>query len=291
MLHNFKRILVPTDFSACADNALRYACWLASILNSKITIVHAYDELISSDVHMIATKEYLPRGAKESKRQLHQAIASLSQAYPTVAFENEVVPGWVDEVIVDVSHKKKIDLVVMGTSVHLNANDFFVGSKTAQMISHLKTAVLVIPENADFRPIHKILYATNFEYEDVDAISSIIALAEVFEAEIQIVHISTDKKPRTIRHDEEIMEWFEEITQKKVKYKHLTFKTIVSGASMISEMENLVYTNHIDLMAMSTTGKTFLKRLFEGSLSRELSYKTEIPLLVFHIEASNNLNQ
>lgn len=290
LFHKFKTILVPTDFSECATNALEYACRLANTVKSKIVLGHAYDILIASEVDAFSIEDDISLAKEEAEKHLDEVILKYQHQYPDLVIEKAIEQGPLNQAIAGIIYNQKIDAVIMGTKGINGINEYFAGSNTASVIENIEVPLLVVPKGVQYKPLKKIAFTTNFEYDDVDAIGQITRLAESYKAQIEVVHIVEDQKPN-VRRDEEVMDWFREITENKVSYPLISFKNVVSSENLLSEVEDLIEKDNIDLIAMSTRGRTFLQKMFAASFTKKMAQYTEIPLLVFHINQPNNLNE
>ena len=64
------------------------------------------------------------------------------------------------------------------------------------------------------------------------------------------------------------------------KYNEPRFTaTHVSGIDFIDSMQDYVDKNNVDILAMFTHRRKFLEKIFKPSITRKMSYYTEIPLL------------
>jgi len=290
LFQKFKTILVPTDFSECAANALEYACRLANTVKSKIVLGHAYDILIASEVDVFSIEDDINLAKEEADKHLDEVILKYKHQYPDLVLEKAIEQGPLNQAIAGIIYNQKIDAVIMGTKGINGINEYFAGSNTASVIENIEVPLLVVPNGVQYKPLKKIAFTTNFEYDDIDAIGQITRLAESYKAQIEVVHIAEDLKPN-IRRDEEVMDWFREITENKVSYPLISFKNVVSSENLLSEVEDLIEKDNIDLIAMSTRGRTFLQKMFAASFTKKMATYTEIPLLVFHINQPNSLNE
>src|SRR5688572_28123824 len=109
-----KNILVPTDFSANANNALDYAIELAKMDDADLIIFHAYQlPFISPEAGMAATAEQIDaiiEGAKKGIQKLAARVAAKK-----VRGSYLLMQGVAADAILQVITKKRINLVVMGT--------------------------------------------------------------------------------------------------------------------------------------------------------------------------------
>jgi hypothetical protein len=85
--------------------------------------------------------------------------------------------------------------VVMATHGATLKEQFFVGSITVHLSKNLKYPVIVVPAGTIYKPVSKILFATDLENLYDLPVEKIINIVTAFNAEIDIVHVykSEDK--------------------------------------------------------------------------------------------------
>src|SRR5580698_1652878 len=112
---NFKRILVPTDFTETSDRAIDYALSLAERLGSSVTIMHAYEIPIIGfpDGALVATADIATQIANASRAGLDSAVSRRQGA--KVKIDGILRDGVAWEEINKVADEIVADLIVIGT--------------------------------------------------------------------------------------------------------------------------------------------------------------------------------
>ena len=103
-----KKILVPTDFSANAMNALRYAIELARTFESKITLIHTYEVIKRTDM-LVSMEEVIQKDIDRETRALKKKIPE------DLLADIVVKKGEAVGIISDLAEYGSFDLIVMGT--------------------------------------------------------------------------------------------------------------------------------------------------------------------------------
>ena len=133
-----RRILVPTDFSDAADQALRYAIDLASKLGAEIHLVHAWQLSAyaspSSDL------------AKGMERDLAADLAALAQRYGAhgVVIHRSLRMGVPYVEITEAAKDLSCDLVVIGTTGKTGLEHFLLGSVAERIVRTSEVPVLTV---------------------------------------------------------------------------------------------------------------------------------------------------
>jgi universal stress protein A len=142
----FDKILLPTDFSDHADEALRYALALAQTHAASLCLVHAYDILpytlpegmpMVDDVQMGQLREAL-------EKQL-QTAAERARAGGATQVTTQLVTGSASTEIVRVAAELQADLIVMGTHGRTGLTHLLIGSVTEKVVRKAPCPVLTVP--------------------------------------------------------------------------------------------------------------------------------------------------
>lgn len=104
--NNNNNILVPTDFSEIANNALGHALAIADVYKNEITLLNIQDEggflgLFGNDEKMGLIKE-----AVEMK--MDKLIAESAKNYPNVKINKRVEYGRIFKVITEIAEKENL---------------------------------------------------------------------------------------------------------------------------------------------------------------------------------------
>src|SRR5688572_33314236 len=107
-----KNILVTTDFSQPAYNAVVFAAQLAQQAGARLVLFHAYHPAILLEEETIwADTEVLE---KEVQEKIDQLARELHNTY-NISVTRVLKPGFAVDEILDVSKKVKADLLIIGT--------------------------------------------------------------------------------------------------------------------------------------------------------------------------------
>ncbi|MCC8425500.1 universal stress protein [Mucilaginibacter sp. UR6-11] len=283
-----KTILVPTDFSAAADNAGRYALQLAKSLHTGIRLVHAFK--VPIEVPGAAQVAWPLEDYSSIKKQVTEDLSFLSgkleqeeregsatgSYHPVVSYDSAV--GTVKDIVRNQMDEQQLNLVAMGMSGEGGLSRFFLGSQSRDLIDAAPFPVLLIPKEAHFVPIRKIAFATDLSLEDVEVIHSLVSLARYLNAEILIAHCA-DEKYASDGHVREAKDFLAEITEKAgydhIYYRHVKSIDVEHGLDWLSEH------GQIDILSMVHHPRHFLAKLLTGSHTQAMARHVHIPLLVF----------
>ncbi len=145
MPHGPTRILVATDFSAHAQNALDYAMSIARSQGAALVLVHALEAPDPLTMVGGSIKPMLDLGAATAKaEELLQAEAARVQAGQMLA-ASEVRRYRAEQEILSAARDHAADLVVLGTRGHRGVQRFMLGSVSERVARACPVPVLIIP--------------------------------------------------------------------------------------------------------------------------------------------------
>ena len=274
-----KTILVPTDFSKNAENAIDFAIAFAKKEDAKLILLHAYHYTYPiSDFPVEIIAEEISAVQKNSEENLKKLCLDIMQN-KKVRCERICKEGLATDVILEVSNKIHPDFIVMGTKGASGMKEVFFGSNTAIVIEKSQYPVIAVPDGTLFHGIKKITYATNYYESDMDAIKKLSEIAEPFKAVINVLHIADGEF--IPEGENELLKQFVSRVSKKVDYNNFSFQVII-GEDIEKELGNYLKNDSTDLFSMSTLHRTLWKKLFGKSITKRVAYHTHIPLLAFH---------
>lgn len=275
-----KTILVPTDFSANAETALHFALLLAKKLKAKLILAHIYQVAvtISSAPHNVMSVEKEEEQMK-AEREI-KALCLHIQHAEGINYEYFIEEGETIETLLRIMKEKSVELVVMGTRANSRFSSGVIGSTTSDLMAKAKCPVLALPEGVRFDSgIKKMTYATDYKQNDISSIKKLVEIAAVFNAQINVLHISGDE----IDAEDEVklMSEFMSKVNSSVNYNNLSFQ-IMHGNNVGEKLEQYIDEGSTDMLVMATHYRSFMDRLFGRSITKEVVLETTIPLLAFH---------
>jgi nucleotide-binding universal stress UspA family protein len=272
-----KTILVPTDYSDVAGNALQYAVELAKFSNAKLILLHAYQVPVpTGEVPiMLITPQELEKSNQERIKKLEKEITVQVSGKSEV--ESVVRVGFTVEEIMDVVKEKKADLIVMGITGTGKLSETLIGSHTASLIKQTKTPVLVVPKDARWQEVSKIVLACNYsEPVNTKAINSVKEFAKLFNAKILVLDV---EKPVAVPMYENTAAG--EVLENTLRgVDHALFYS--SAENMTDGINTFADEHKCDWVAMIPHKHTILSRLFHESNTKKMAFHTHIPLLSIH---------
>lgn len=279
-----KTLLVPTDFSPNAENAMYFAFQLARKMQAGIILMHAYRLPIPvADIPYHILAEEQKNKEKETEALLRKECSGLINAGgPEV--EYLAVEGFGMDAIIETAEKRDVDYIIMGTKGRSNLAGTVFGSITSRVIERSKVPVMAIPQKIEFfQPIKKITYATNYHRSDIPAIRKIAELAAALDARVHILHITNDDAAS--ENETASMQKFNLKIKERIVGSHLSFQ-VMHGPDVEQELQRYVANEATDMLVLSTHVRNLADRIFGTSLTRHLVLNASIPVIAFHYRDS-----
>ncbi|MFD1770352.1 universal stress protein [Sphingobacterium suaedae] len=273
-----KTILILTDFSETALHAATYAADLGKQIGAeRLIIYHSYGQVpVATDIPVPETDssyllEFSLRGLEEVERALRKRLD------PSV----EVIT-LADELPVDVGMKQLIEqwavgLVVVGQTGKTGWEKFWIGSHTARLIATCPVNLLIIPKGSVFLSIDNVLFAC-----ELNSIDRTVPTGEVdwwlrsLGARLLVLNVATGGSaldPDTIPEQYKLHELLDVFSP---QYHYIQEEDVVDGISKFA------VDHHVGLVMAVPKNHNWLERVFRRSVSKNLSERTWVPLLLLH---------
>jgi nucleotide-binding universal stress UspA family protein len=143
------RILVPTDFSETADQALRYAGGLARALGARLTIVYADPFVPPIDfTATVGAWDEFSFVSLQARAQDHLRSDAEANIDPAVPYDIAIrVDPPLDGILAE-ARATEADLIVMGTHGRTGFRRLIIGSVTEAVMRYAKVPVIAVPPHA-----------------------------------------------------------------------------------------------------------------------------------------------
>ena len=288
-----KHILVPVDFSKSSEKALIAAVNIATVLASKLVIMHCYinpllHSIPSSDIYaydstLLARLENSEERANEKFRTFVEKISKEvgKEKWEKINIEFIIKHGYAEEDIIFYAQNHPTQLVIMGSGGK-NEHSTTVGSITADVMYNAPVPVLVVPEESEtkteFNKLSKVLYATDFDEKDFVILDKLMKILKPFHTRLVCAHVG---QPTENGWDLARLDGMKDILQEK--YKNCEFEChLIVGRNTQESLEKFIREEKIEILTLTTHKRNMISRLFNPSLARKMVYHTNTPLLIFH---------
>ena len=274
-----KRILVPTDFSANARNALAYGRELAKLLHAEIILFHAYHiPYVHAEMPAGMYQTAIDEAQEETQNKLQELGKSELETSQEQGVKYQVGSrlGFAVETILSYAEEVEADMILMGTQGSNGLADVILGSITSSVIERSSLPVMAIPEGCSFQPVENWLFATNYDVADAESLKQLITIAKPLKASIPVVHIKTGSD----EVEEQQASSFKHVVQQEVDYDAISFE-VIEADDVPSGIEAYTQNQQVDGLALVKRKRNFLSSMFHSSITKKLSFHSKVPLLIF----------
>ncbi len=277
-----QKILIPTDFSENAWNAIDYAMQLFRNRRCTFYLLNTYTPVIPSSRFMAkmidgvrivdAVRENSEQGLNKTVRRIQTKYGNPDHSFETISSFNLLV-----EEVKDIVETFGINLVVTGTKGASGVDEVFMGSNTVRIIKSVrKCPVLAIPYHFEYVTPTEIAFATDFNrFYTTSELEPLLDLAKMFKATIRIVHVQYGIKALT------------ELQQFNLNMLRRYLNDVEHYVHTVSELNSVSHTLEtfskelgIHLLAMLNYQHSYMEKMTREPIIKRTAFHTQIPLLV-----------
>lgn len=270
-----KRILVPTDFSAPAMQALQFAVDVAERSRGQIHLVHVVDLPLIKDSLLTPTIYVDDSIVKDSVAKAQKSFDRAIEKYKDrdAKISCSVEYGNPSMAILKLIEEQKSDLVIMGTKGASGLKEILVGSNTEKIVRGSKVPVISIPLGSKISTIKNIVFPNSLREENEALTLAVKTMQGFFKAKVHIVYVNT---PAIFKRD------YETIGRLRTYARRYMFKDAeIHVYNDLSEQEgtmNFATEIGADMIAMGTHGRQGLGHLFSGSIAEDVVNHVKCPI-------------
>lgn len=276
-----KKILVPTDFSENAENALQIAAQLAQKFKSEIYLLHMI-ELPSNESGPLGERRSndLPEALGFMKLAKKRFTEILSRPYLKDIKVREIVEfHQAFEGIMETSREHGCDFIVMGSKGASGFKEMFIGSNTEKVVRTSEIPVLVIKDARPNFAVRDFVFATNLDNSNKRTLEKVVEFAKLMDARLHLLYINTANEFITSKDTDTYLEKYVE----DIDFDNYEFH-IYNDDSVEQGVLNFAKKINADLIGIATHGRKGLSHFFNGSISEDLVNHAHSPVITFKLE-------
>lgn len=276
-----KQILLPTDFSENAYNAILYA--IEMFRDEKVTFIllHAYKVFEYHETSQLTAapgEKHLEKARKDAEKDLKKLLTKISKK----AGKDQIFRTSTHNLLLVDAIKKELrahkhHLIIIGTQGRTGNTEVVYGSNTINIMEEVERCpVLAVPAHASFRPPKEIVLANSFKVEltpnDLDFLTG---FAKKFNASIRILHIAEEGNlNRSQQFNRKQLQ--EKLEGVKHSFHLLEYLSVPLGVYSFTE------SRQSDIIAFVNKKHTVIQNLLLKPLYKNLAFFTKVPVLVLH---------
>jgi nucleotide-binding universal stress UspA family protein len=277
-MYEIHRILVATDFSRHANEALEHALAIGKSTNAEITLLYV-DEFTVTPLGARRLDAQVINGYLGFEHQfVQEELTRLRGACGGRTVHTQVIGGRAYKIIVEEAEKQEYDLVVIGTRGWTHLSTSLIGSTTERVVRFSRQPVLSVhqaPKNGN--KFSSILCPTDFSPSGNVALAYALSLARQNNAVLYLHHIAELQNPENreslLRKAPDLLEIYPRANEVNVEI--ILDRDVEPSNAIIRFAED----RDVDLIVMSTHGKKGIRRVYIGNSTAEVVRQSTRPVL------------
>jgi len=303
-----RKILVPLDGSPFAERVLAFIRKIAKPRMTELILVHVsqpsqyYTVMVPDAMHTVNITD----GQERAKQYLDRITADLQAEWYTV---NSVMSeGDVASTICDVADAQDADLIAMTTHGRSGIEKWMLGSVADRVVRSAQQPVFLVRPQKDQTPatsIRRILVPLDGSRLAEEALLEASVLAKDNQSEIFLLqsvefpeywgeeYAGMHAMPSMISTEEQEAAAKDYLLQvgKRLTSEGFSAQIIVTTGHAASAISDVVADNDIDLIVMSTHGRSGLSRWVFGSVAEKVVRLAECPVMLIRAKETQTDEQ
>ncbi|WP_026897522.1 universal stress protein [Daejeonella oryzae] len=272
-----RSMLVLTDFSDAALNAAYYAAALSHQLGT--TCMFLYHSYRSSPVNTYMPMSIPPEAIDTQKESLEH-LNKLKDKLQVLVNKETVIQIRTDErplvsAVNLLSEQQHIGLIVMGITGKSNLEQILIGSNAIKIAKESSVPLLIIPKDAKFESIKRVLFACDLKKVlKTTPVQTIKSFIHALGAKLFILNVADNQLVFNADNTEEQLKLHELWDSENAEYHYIDSEDTAEGI--------MKFADEHDIQLVITVPKKygFFESLFHRTVTKKLSYHSHIPLLL-----------
>lgn len=276
-----KRILIPVDFSECSKNQLKFGLLLGIEANAEIHVLHVYQlPVVSADAFVyIPDPENLEKIRANYEVQMSEMIQELKHEIKSdPAIKTSCIYGIPGDQIKAYALETKCDLIIMGLQGHGYLTERVLGSTTTHLFLNSPAPILGVHKTSHFVQLKNILFAYDREVlVNKNILEPLVTMAHLFNARIHVLSV--------VQELEEFPTLSEKLLHNELTPSLPADKVsfhIIQNLDILEGLKEYCSNNDIDLLTLIPKKHNIFERIFSESISKQVAYRINIPILAIH---------
>jgi nucleotide-binding universal stress UspA family protein len=274
MTTKLNRILVPTDFSETADQALRYASGLARGLGAKLTIVYAdsFVPPVDFTATVGAWDEFSFVSLQARAQDLLRSTAE-ANVDPSVPYDIAIRVDPPLEGILAEARASEADLIVMGTHGRSGFRRLIIGSVTEAVMRYAKVPVIAVPAHTVTSSPMRTIVCPVIDETSLEALTFAASIAPSDARFIVIRAVAADNVEQAADHLSALRKAIPEELLSRCELK------LLGDEHAGNQIEGLAKTAHADLIVIAEPSGRSTSDVIRGTFAARLVQHSECPVL------------
>ncbi|MGB3591856.1 MAG: universal stress protein [Nonlabens sp.] len=272
-----KKIIVPTDFSTEAENALRVAADIARENDGEIYLLHQLAlplHLANNASSNLPEAVFFMKLAKEKFDNLMK-----EDFLDGVTIHGDVETGAAFSGIMESVKRRNADLIVMGSHGSDGIRNRYVGSNAEKVVRNSDVPVLIVKDRKERLDVNDLVFATDLNPKSISALKEADIFARHTNCRLHIIYVNT---PNNFKSTQEAEEKVKAYLKDQDVQPHAY--AIYNDYSIEKGIFNYAQSVKGDIIGLGIKGRRGLSHFFNGSKSGDMLNHASMPVVTFRIK-------
>jgi nucleotide-binding universal stress UspA family protein len=257
-------VIVPTDFSATADNAAEYAVKMLTG-NYDITLVlyHAYEKASEAD--------FATGTLNELKESL--SLKGIVKIETRVEHSSDFIDS-----LDRLARHLDAQLIVMGISSKSKLEQIVFGSNTLKMVEKNACPVLIVPPDAEYTERKNVALTSDFkDVQKTTPVTPIKNILKLFNPSLHIVNVDNH---HYVALTEEILQQRTYLMESFQEFRPEFY--FIRTFDLHDTIHQFIQDKNIDMLVTIPRNHSMFSNIFKTSNTKKLVYESSVPILAAH---------
>ena len=274
-----KKILIPTDFSSNAGDALAYAL---DFVGSTKAIFHIVNVVIpdtgpSSVPGAAAVKINNRMDYAQEQMKALEAMGQMENR-SNITISTNVYEGVTSVVVKREAEKMGADLIILGTrGTNHDLIDKLLGTVSSAILNDAPCPVILVPKGYQYQTMDNIIFSTNLNHSDPYELWRATEAIKPLQPAIRCVHIVETEEDKDNHEIEDFAKYMIEKSS-----ANETIFNIEVGKNIEDIIEKYAEEYDAELIVMHREKKSLWTKIIGKSHTRRMTSTLRIPLMVIN---------
>lgn len=280
-MNTLNNILLATDFTKMADNAMNTAIAMCKRHNATLHILHVVEDRFMAtgpeSAVYVAANYVIPELEKMASTKLEKIEAELKRN-ADFPYKTYILFGNSFDSIISKASVVGADLIVMGTHGASGLRNLFLGSTSYNVIKNTNIPVLTVPSKAKALQFKKILFPLRATKGIADKYDFVEPIVLKNEAELLILGLSKPGESFELSNvEDEIRSIAQSLRQEKINYR----SEMRLARNFAKEIIKVAKTEKSELIVINASLDYKWREYFVGPFTQQVISQSPVPVLCF----------
>ncbi len=272
-----KNILLPTDFSALAGNAMATAIEMCKRHDAHLHIMHVVENrlMIAPPEANVPVFYVVPEMEKEGRDKLEVLAKKITKKHQ-IKITRHLGYGNPGDAIRDKAIELGCELIVLGTHGASGFRELFIGNTAYSLIKNTTIPVLTIPSKKKANEFNKILFPIRAAKGILEKYDFIVPVIEKNKAELIIIGLSLSSEIFNVDdRKKELLQLGKSLGMNSTRFKS-EFHVCKNYAKKVLEVAKK---SKVDLIVINATLDYNWSEFFVGPYAQQIVNHAQVPVL------------